>query len=202
MLARHIKVTVIKTGCTGRNGGRFYRYAIFTDSDTGCFRALWQQTVKGLSMKLPLFFWVFVFISSMGPFLEAGEIYQWIDKDGVQHFTDGPPPPGAQIVEGLSETPAIEPPANTGATAPKDAGRVEGEENSPPDLEDTGTVDGGENSPTDREEYWRRKGWESGSTEREDPGAVEGGENGPNDRGEPGAVDGGQNAPIPERKID
>ena len=144
MLARHIKVTVIKTGCTGRNGGRFYRYAIFTDSDTGCFRALWQQTVKGLSMKLPLFFWVFVFISSMGPFLEAGEIYQWIDKDGVQHFTDGPPPPGAQIVEGLSETPAIEPPANTGATAPKDAGRVEGEENSPPDLEDTGTVDGGE----------------------------------------------------------
>ena len=153
-------------------------------------------------MKLRLFFWSLVFIISTGPSLEAGDIYQWIDKDGVQHFTDGPPPPGAQIVEGLSETPAIETPANTAANPPKDAGSAEGEGNSPPDREDTGAVDGRENSPNDREEYWRRKGWENGSTEREDKGAVEGGENGPNDRGESGAVDDGQNAPIPERKID
>ncbi|MCB2166849.1 MAG: DUF4124 domain-containing protein [Deltaproteobacteria bacterium] len=137
-------------------------------------------------MKFQLFFLALIFIFGMGPNLEAGEIYQWVDKDGVQHFTNGPPPPGAQIVEGLSETPAIEPPANTGATAPKDAGGFEGKEDSPPDLEDTGAADGGENSPTDREEFWRRKGWESGSTKREDTGVVEGGENGP----------------IPDRKVD
>jgi hypothetical protein len=30
--------------------------------------------------------------------LEAGQIYQWIDKNGVRHFTNEPPPPGARIV--------------------------------------------------------------------------------------------------------
>lgn len=30
--------------------------------------------------------------------LEAGQIYQWIDKSGVRHFTNEPPPPGAKIV--------------------------------------------------------------------------------------------------------
>jgi Domain of unknown function (DUF4124) len=30
--------------------------------------------------------------------LEAGQIYQWIDKDGVKHFTNEPPPPGVKIV--------------------------------------------------------------------------------------------------------
>jgi len=30
--------------------------------------------------------------------LEAGQIYQWIDKNGVKHFTNEPPPPGAKIV--------------------------------------------------------------------------------------------------------
>ena len=30
--------------------------------------------------------------------LEAGEIYEWIDKNGVKHFTNEPPPPGAKIV--------------------------------------------------------------------------------------------------------
>jgi Domain of unknown function (DUF4124) len=30
--------------------------------------------------------------------LEAGQIYQWIDKNGVRHFTNEPPPPGAKIV--------------------------------------------------------------------------------------------------------
>jgi hypothetical protein len=29
---------------------------------------------------------------------EAGQIYQWIDKNGVRHFTNEPPPPGAKIV--------------------------------------------------------------------------------------------------------
>ena len=30
--------------------------------------------------------------------LEAGQIYQWIDKNGVKHFTNEPPPPGVKIV--------------------------------------------------------------------------------------------------------
>ena len=30
--------------------------------------------------------------------LEAGQIYQWIDKNGVRHFTNEPPPLGAKIV--------------------------------------------------------------------------------------------------------
>jgi hypothetical protein len=30
--------------------------------------------------------------------LEAGQIYQWIDKNGVKHFTNEPPPPGAKVV--------------------------------------------------------------------------------------------------------
>ena len=114
-------------------------------------------------MKHQLFFSILIFVFGIGPDLEAAEIYQWIDKDGVQHFTDGPPPPGAQIVEDLSETPAIEPPANNGATTPKDPGSVEGEENSSPD----------------REEYWRRKGWENGSNGRGEPGAAQSGENDP-----------------------
>ena len=29
---------------------------------------------------------------------EAGQIYQWIDKNGVSHFTNEPPPPGAKII--------------------------------------------------------------------------------------------------------
>jgi len=152
-------------------------------------------------MKLQLFFWVFICISGMQPGLEAGEIYQWIDKDGVQHFTDGPPPPGAQIVEGLSETHSDEPPAYTGPTDRENTGAVEGGEDGPTDREDTGAVESGENGPPDREDYWRRRGWGNGSSEREDSGAVEGGENGPPDREDTGAVEGGENSPT-DRRLD
>jgi len=30
--------------------------------------------------------------------LEAGEVYEWLDKNGVKHFTDEAPPPGATIL--------------------------------------------------------------------------------------------------------
>jgi len=30
--------------------------------------------------------------------IEAGQIYEWIDQNGVRHFTNEPPPPGAKIV--------------------------------------------------------------------------------------------------------
>jgi protein-tyrosine-phosphatase len=36
--------------------------------------------------------------------LEAGQIYEWIDKNGVRHFTNEPPPRGAKI---LNEQQAI-----------------------------------------------------------------------------------------------
>jgi len=149
-------------------------------------------------VKLQLFFWVLIFISGMGPDIDAGEIYQWIDQDGVQHFTNGPPPPDAQIVEGLSETQSDEPPAYTGPperedtgaveggedgpTDREDTGAVEGGENAPADREDTGAVEGGEDGPTDREDYWRRRGWGNGPTDRKDTGAVEGEKNKPSDR--------------------
>jgi hypothetical protein len=29
---------------------------------------------------------------------EAGQIYQWVDKNGVNHFTNEPPPPGEKII--------------------------------------------------------------------------------------------------------
>jgi hypothetical protein len=35
----------------------------------------------------------------------AGQVYEWIDKDGVKHFTNEPPPPGAKIVEAEKEIP-------------------------------------------------------------------------------------------------
>jgi len=153
-------------------------------------------------MKLRLFLGILIVITGMGPCIEAGEIYQWIDKDGVQHFTDGPPPPGAQIVEGLSETPSFEPPANTGATAPKDTGTVPDRDSNLTDGEETGAVESGENSPPDREAYWRRLGWKNSPTDGEETGAAEGGENSPPDREETGAVKDGEDGPIPERKID
>ena len=149
-------------------------------------------------MKLQLFFWVLLFISGMGPDLQAGEIYQWIDKDGVQHFTDGPPPPGAQIVEGLSETHSDEAPAYTVPTERENTGAVEGGE-APSEREDTGAVEGGKNAPSDREDYWRRRGWGNGPSERENTGAVEGGENAPTDREDTGGVEGGENAPSDRR---
>lgn len=152
-------------------------------------------------MKLRNFIWGVMLIAGMGSNLDAAEIYQWIDKDGVQHFTNGPPPPGAQIVEGLSEAPSDEPPATTGSTDRVDTGVVKGGGNEPNEREDTGAVESGEEGPTGREDYWRRKGWGSGTKDREDTGAAEGGENGPTDREVPGTVEGGENS-KPERKVD
>jgi len=161
----------------------------------------------------------------MGPDLEAGEIYQWIDKDGGQHFTDGPPPPGAQIVEGLSETQPDEPSAGTRPANRKDTGAVKTDENSSTDGGDTGAVESGdrrfrkwENNPKDREEKGAVEGGENTPTNREDPGKVKDGEeptdsedpgsfessdrrfrkwkSDPTDREETGAVEGGDKGPT------
>jgi len=157
-------------------------------------------------MKWQLYLWIFIFIAGMGSGLQAGEIYQWVDADGVQHFTDGPPPPGAQIVESLSETQSDEPPAGNGAAAFGDTGNVEGGENRPTDGDGTGNTEddgnrapdddanareGGGNTPTDREEYWRRLGWGEDQTGGEANGPVEGGENRPVEGEGTGATDDG-----------
>ena len=163
--------------------------------------------MKGfISMKLYRYLWILIFIAGMGSGLQAGEIYQWIDEDGVQHFTDGPPPPGAQIVESLSETPSDEPPVGTGTADDGDTDTVEGDENRPADGDDTGatggvgnrapdddanTVEGNGNTPTNRDDYWRRLGWGEDQTGGEDNGPVEGGENRPVDGEGTGATDDG-----------
>ena len=145
-------------------------------------------------MKRRLFLWAVLLIFSMVPGLAAGEIYQWIDEDGVQHFTDGPPPPGARIVEGLSEGQPDQPPANTGAAGDESAEPAEGEDPGATEIETPGAVEGGGEAPTSREEYWRRRGWESGPTEGEAPTAVENGRNAPNE-GE-GPLEGEESRPI------
>lgn len=162
-------------------------------------------------MKLLLLFVVIVTALGMGAGLEAAEIYQWVDEDGVQHFTDGPPPPGAQIVEGLSETQADEPPAHTGATddektgdvAPDGSGVTDGEasgvfqpdDSAPSDIEDSGAVEGDENSTIDREDYWRRRGWGNGSTGAGGPEAAEGGQNSSPDGEDTGVPEDDEYAP-------
>ena len=176
--------------------------------------------MKGyFKMHLSRYLWILIFIAGMGAGLQAGEIYQWIDEDGVQHFTDGPPPPGAQIVESLSEAPSDEPPAGNGAAAFGDTGNVEGGENRPADSDDTGNteegenrapdddanaLEGDENTPNDRENYWRRLGWGENQTGPKDNGTVEGGEKRPTDGegtgasegGDADAVDGGATGPV------
>jgi hypothetical protein len=41
---------------------------------------------------------IIVLVFCLSASLEAGQIYQWIGKDGVMHFTNEPPPPGVKIV--------------------------------------------------------------------------------------------------------
>ena len=145
-------------------------------------------------MKHQLCWWAALLILGMVPGPEAGEIYQWTDKEGVQHFTDGPPPPGAQIVEGLSEGQPEQPTVNSGAADDESPGPVEGQEPGAAEIEVPDAVEDGGNVPTSREDYWRRRGWESGPTEGEAAGTVESGENAPLE-GE-GLPEGGESRPI------
>jgi hypothetical protein len=168
--------------------------------------------MKGyFKMNLNRYIWIVILIAGIGAGLQAGEIYQWTDENGVQHFTDGPPPPGAQIVESLSETQSDGPPSGTGTADYGDTGKVEGDVNDPADGEDTSATDddanaleGDEDTPNDREDYWRRLGWGEDQTGSKDNGTVEGGENRPtegegtgaSESGDADAVDGGATGPI------
>lgn len=41
---------------------------------------------------------ILVLVFCLSTSLEADQIYQWIGKDGVMHFTNEPPPPGAKVI--------------------------------------------------------------------------------------------------------
>ncbi len=55
-------------------------------------------------MKLATF--VLILVCCIWTFPEAGEIYEWIDKNGVKHFSEEPPPKGAKIVKEIEEIPS------------------------------------------------------------------------------------------------
>jgi hypothetical protein len=72
-----------------------------------------SKQLKEKCVKIRILFLAIIFIFGMGPGLAVGEIYQWVDKDGVHHFTNEPPPPGATIVKGTAEFQPDEPTADT-----------------------------------------------------------------------------------------
>jgi hypothetical protein len=152
-------------------------------------------------MKIRILLGVLIMIFGLGTGLEAGEIYQWVDKDGVLHFTDGPPPPGAERVEGLSETQPAEPRSKPAPPKRENAGAVEQGGNAPAQGEGAGAVEEDENQSTSREDYWRRKGWGNDAPEAEGPGPAEKAETPPPEEGGADVIEGSENTPT-ERKVD
>ena len=48
---------------------------------------------------------IIVLVFCLWTSLEAGQIYEWIDKNEVKHFTNEPPPPGAKVVNAQKAIP-------------------------------------------------------------------------------------------------
>ena len=163
---------------------------------------LFSMERRGIELKFHLIFWIFIVILGLGPSVEAGEIYEWIDQDGVRHFTDGPPPPGAQLVEGLSDTQSGEPPAAGGATDDGNKGAAKGEEPGPSDVQEAGAVEEGGQDSTSREAYWRRRGWGNGPPNPEDTGTIEDGERVPPDSENAATAENAEEAPPPPEDTD
>lgn len=143
-----------------------------------------------MRLKRLLLLWLLATGLGLGSGLAADGIYEWIDADGVRHFTDGPPPPGAQRVEGLSETPSDPEAPQAGAVEEADSGQDEAPN---PDAD---VVEGGDQDPAGREAFWRRRGWGDDPANPEEPGGIGAGENAPNGSGNAGAVQ--ESAPIPD----
>jgi hypothetical protein len=55
-------------------------------------------------MKRQIFF-ILISVFCLWTTLQAGEIYEWVDKDGVKHLSDRPPPPGVKIIHETREIP-------------------------------------------------------------------------------------------------
>jgi len=155
-----------------------------------------------MGLKLHFFFWVFIVSLCLGPGVAAGEIYEWIDKDGTRHFTDGPPPPGAQLVEGLSDTQSDGSPPRTGPTDDGNTAASEGNEAGPNEVQDKDAIEGGEKGPTGREAYWRRRGWGNSPPNPEGIGPIEDGERGPTEGENAGPVENAEEAPPPPEDTD
>ena len=153
--------------------------------------------MDGFAMKHTLFFAVLILILGTSLNLLSGEIYQWVDKDGVQHFTDGPPPPGAEPVEGLSDAKPDEPRSKSAPAERQDEGAIEQGENGPTEGENAGPDGGDGGQSAYRDDYWRRKGWGKEPTPAEGRGPAEvGGNPPPPDQQDANAIEGGQNVPT------
>ena len=55
-------------------------------------------------MKLAAF--VLILVCCIYTLPEAGEIYEWIDENGVKHFSEEPPPEGAKMVKEIKKIPS------------------------------------------------------------------------------------------------
>ena len=55
-------------------------------------------------MKRQIFF-ILISVFCLWTTLQAGEIYEWVDKDGAKHLSDRPPPPGIKIIHETKEFP-------------------------------------------------------------------------------------------------
>jgi hypothetical protein len=54
---------------------------------------LWMSAMKKISLIIILLLFIFRL-----PVM-SGQVYQWIDENGVKHFTNEPPPEGATIID-------------------------------------------------------------------------------------------------------
>jgi hypothetical protein len=146
-------------------------------------------------MKRQIGWGIFILMICMGPALAAAEIYQWIDEQGVLHFTDGPPPPGAQVVEGLSEKPPDEPRANPASGANVNAAPGGRQNTDPTEVETAAGAEAEQPGSASREEYWRRRGWTSEPAADGEAGPAVSRENTPAGSPEGSPAGGGENRP-------
>lgn len=134
-----------------------------------------------------LYLWVVIALMGMPAGLAAGDIYQWVDENGVRHFTDGPPPPGAQVVEGLTQNDPSAPPANPVSTDDEKARRDEDQAAGASEVEEAAAADDDGDVSGGREDYWRRRGWGTEATDGQSPETVDSGEGDADGRPNPGA---------------
>lgn len=66
---------------------------------------------------------IVLLVSCIWALPEAGEIYEWIDENGVKHFSEEPPPKGSKIVKEIKEIPSGK--ASNPKPVPEGTGAVE-----------------------------------------------------------------------------
>ncbi|HSO20970.1 MAG TPA: DUF4124 domain-containing protein [Desulfosarcina sp.] len=149
-----------------------------------------------MRLKFQIVFWALMLSCSLGSSVEAGAVYEWIDKDGTRHFTDGPPPPGARLVEGLSDTQSGDPTPAAGPADDGNTGAAEEGESAPNDAQDAGAVEDGDPNPAGRDAFWRNRGWGNAPPNPEGTDTVEDGERAAPDNETTGAVEDAEKDPA------